>query len=65
MSASTMNLDLAHLTEMHERAERLREEAADAERAAYLHWQEAYGAYEVTRDEASAAWTAWVEAIVP
>jgi hypothetical protein len=65
MSASTMDLDLAQLTEMHERAERLCEEAADAERAAYLHWQEAYGAYEVARDEASAAWTAWVEAIAP
>lgn len=60
MRASTMSLDLAQLREMHERAERLREEAADAERAAYLHWQEAYGAYEVARDEAS---TAWVEAI--
>jgi hypothetical protein len=65
MSASTMNLDLAQFREMHERAERLCEEAADAERATYLHWQEAYGAYEVARDEASAVWTAWVEAIVP
>ncbi|MGH3933584.1 MAG: hypothetical protein ACRDS1_01135 [Pseudonocardiaceae bacterium] len=65
MSASTMSLDLGQLREMHERAERLREEAADAERAAYLHWQEAYGAYEVARDEASTAWTAWVEAIAP
>ena len=65
MSASTMSLDLPQLREMHERAERLREEAADAERAAYLHWQDAYGAYEVARDEASTAWTAWVEAITP
>ena len=65
MSTSTMNSDLAHLRENHERAERLREEAADAERAAYLHWQEAYGAYEVARDEASAAWTAWAQSIVP
>jgi hypothetical protein len=63
MSASTMNLDLAQLREVHERVEALREEAADAERTAYLHWQETYGAYEVARDEASAAWTAWVEAI--
>lgn len=60
-----MSPDLARLREIHERAERLREEAAEAERAAYLHWQEAYGAYEVARDEASAAWTAWVEAIAP
>lgn len=47
------------------RAEWLREEAAETERAAYLHWQKAYGAYEVTRDEASAAWSAWVAAIAP
>ena len=65
MTASTMNLDLAQLKEKHERAERLREEAAEGERAAYLHWQEAYGAYEVARDEASAAWTAWGQVVVP
>ena len=65
MSASTMSPDLAHLKQMHERAEQLQEEAAEAERAAFLRWQEAYGAYEVARDEASAAWTAWVEAITP
>jgi hypothetical protein len=47
------------------RVEQLVQEAADAERAAYLRWQEAYGAYEVARDEASAEWTAWVEAIAP
>jgi hypothetical protein len=40
-------------------------EAAEAERAAFVRWQEAYGTYDVTRDEASAAWTAWVEAVVP
>ena len=65
MSASTISPDLAHLKEMHERAEQLREEAAEAERAAFVHWQEAYGAYEVARDEASASWTAWVEAMAP
>ena len=65
MSTSTMSPDLVKLKEMHERTERLQEEAAEGERAAYLHWQEAYGAYEVARDEASAAWTAWVEAIAP
>jgi hypothetical protein len=63
MSTSTMSPDLVKLKGMHERTEQLREEAAEGERAAYLHWQEAYGAYEVARDEASAAWTAWVEAI--
>ncbi|PZS23733.1 MAG: hypothetical protein DLM61_23585 [Pseudonocardiales bacterium] len=48
-----------------ERAEQARMEAAEAEHGAFVRWQEAYGAYEVARDEASAAWTAWVEAIVP
>ena len=65
MSAPTVNLDLEQLREIYERAEQLRDEAAEAERAAYLHWQEAYGAYEVARDEASAAWTVWVAAITP
>jgi hypothetical protein len=65
MSPSTMSPDLMQLKEMHERAEQLREEAAQAERAAFLHWQEAYGAYEVARNEASAAWTVWVAAIAP
>jgi hypothetical protein len=47
------------------RVEQLVQEAAEAERATYLRWQEAYGAYEVARDDASATWTAWVEAIAP
>ena len=47
------------------RVEQLVQEAAEAERAAYLRWQEAYGAYEVARDDASATWTVWVEAIAP
>ena len=65
MSVPTVSLDVEQLREMHERAAQLRDEAAETERVAYLHWQEAYGAYEVARDEASAAWTAWVEAIAP
>jgi hypothetical protein len=65
MTASTMSPDLAQLKELYERAEQLREEAAEAERAAFLRWQEAYGAYEVARDEASAAWTAWIAAVTP
>jgi hypothetical protein len=59
MSAPTMDLDLR---EKHEQAEQRCAEAAETERAAYLHWQEAYGAYELARDEASAALTAWVQA---
>jgi hypothetical protein len=65
MSAPLVSLDVELLREMHERAEQLRDEAAQAERAAYLRWEEAYGAYEVARDEASAAWTVWVTAIAP
>jgi hypothetical protein len=62
MSAPTMDLDLQ---ERHEQAEQRCAEAAEAEQAAYLHWQEAYGAYEVARDEASAALRSWVQALVP
>ncbi len=46
-------------------AEQSQMEAAEAARGAFLRWQEAYGACDVARDEASAAWTAWVEAVVP
>jgi hypothetical protein len=60
-----MSPDLVHLKERHEWAEQLREEAAEAERVAFVHWQEAYGAYEVACDEASAAWTAWLDAVTP
>ena len=45
--------------------EQLVQEAAEAERAALVAWQEAYGAYEVARDEASAAWRGWGEALTP
>ncbi|HEX6403691.1 MAG TPA: hypothetical protein VF003_11110 [Pseudonocardiaceae bacterium] len=65
MSAPMVSADLAQLKAMHEHAEQLREEAAEAERAAFLRWQEAYGAYEVARDEAAAAWAAWAGAIAP
>jgi hypothetical protein len=63
MSAPT--IDLAQLEDAVQRTEELRQEAADAERSAYLRWQEAFAAYEVARDEASDAWTAWAEAIGP
>jgi hypothetical protein len=65
MSTLTTERELDQLREIYGRAEQLRDEAAEAERAAFVCWQEAYGAYEVARDEASAAWTAWVEAITP
>jgi len=65
MSASTMSPDLAQLKETHGRTEQLREEAAEAERVTFVCWQEAYGAYEVACDEASAAWAAWLAAVTP
>ena len=49
----------------YQRIEQLVQEAAEAERAAFVAWQEAYGAYEVARDEASAAEAAWAESVVP
>jgi hypothetical protein len=58
-------VDLGQLENACARTEQLRQEAADAERSAYLRWQEAFAAYEVARDEASDAWTAWAEAIGP
>jgi hypothetical protein len=60
-----MSPELVQLEELHERAEQVCEEAAEVERAAFVAWQEAYGAYEVARDEASAAWAAWVGALTP
>jgi hypothetical protein len=57
--------DPVHREAAYRRVEQLVQEAAEAERAAYLRWQEAYGAYEVARDDASARWTAWAEAIAP
>jgi hypothetical protein len=58
-------IDLAQLENAAQRTEHLRQEAADAERSAYVRWQEAFAAYEVARDQASDAWTAWAEAIGP
>jgi hypothetical protein len=60
--STTVISDVTQLEAMFERAEQLCAEAAEVERAAYLHWQQAYGAYEVARDEASVALTAWVQA---
>jgi hypothetical protein len=57
--------DAAQREATYRRFEQVVQEAAEAERGAFVAWQEAYGAYEVARDEASAAWIAWVEDIVP
>ncbi|MDQ3764701.1 MAG: hypothetical protein M3460_25170 [Actinomycetota bacterium] len=65
MSTLTISPDLAQLEELHERAEQLREDAAEAERAAFVARLQAYGAFEVACDEAATAWATWVEAITP
>jgi hypothetical protein len=65
MSAATISTELAQLQERHEHAERWCEDAAGAERAAFVAWQEAYGAYQVACSEASTAWSAWVAALTP
>jgi len=57
--------DLAELEAAFDRAERVRLEAAESERAAYQRWQDCYGAYELAGAEASKAWHAWAEAVVP
>lgn len=36
---------------------------ADAERAAFRRWEQAMGAYEVARDEATQAWRSYAEAV--
>lgn len=55
--------DVAALETTVDRLEEALHEAADAEHAAFDRWQEAYGAYEVLRDETSAAWRAWTRAV--
>jgi hypothetical protein len=47
-------------------AEQVLWEAAEAERAAFARWQQAYGAYELACDNAAMARANWAaEAIVP
>ena len=64
MSAPTIT-DLGQLDAACQRTEQLVHEAADAERTAYLHWQEAYGAYEVACEEAALARANWEQALIP
>jgi hypothetical protein len=63
MSAPTGRDVLARLEAACQRTEVLRQEAAEAERAAYERWLDALGAYEVARDESTTAWTAWAGAV--
>ena len=64
MSAPTIT-DPAQLEASYARAEQLLQEAAEAEHAAFVRWQEAYGAYEVACDDAATARTSRAEALVP
>ena len=64
MSALAIS-DLTELEATYRRGEQLVRQAAETERVAFVQWQQAYGAYEVARDEASAAWMAWIQAVTP
>ena len=64
MSASTIT-DLDQLEAAQARAEQLLQEAAEAEHAAFVRWQQAYGAYEVACDDATTAQASWAQALAP
>jgi hypothetical protein len=55
--------DLAQLEAVFDRAEQMRQDAAEAERTAYQRWQDSYTAYEIARDDASTAWNAWARSV--
>jgi hypothetical protein len=57
--------DPAQLEAAYQRTEQLLQEAAEAERTAFLRWQEAYGAYEVACDDAATAGANWEQALIP
>jgi hypothetical protein len=64
MSSSTLT-DPVQLEAVYARAEQLVQEAAEAERAAFVRWQEAYGSYEVACDDAATARASWAQVLVP
>ena len=64
MSTPTIT-DLGQLDAACQRTEQLMQEAAEAERAAFGRWQDAYGAYEVACDEAALARANWEQALIP
>ena len=57
--------ELMQLEAAYRRTEQTRAEAAEEERAAFVRWQEAYGAYEVACDDAATARATWAQALVP
>jgi hypothetical protein len=54
MSTPTIT-DQAQLEAAYKRTEQLLQEAAEAEHAAFVRWQQAYGAHEVACDDAATA----------
>jgi hypothetical protein len=64
MSTPTIT-DPAQLEAAYQRTEQFLQEAAEAEHAAFLQWQEAYGAYEVACDDAATARANWEQALIP
>jgi hypothetical protein len=64
MNAPTIT-DPVQLDAIYLRVEQLLREAAEAERVAFVRWQEAYGAYELACDDAMTARVSWAQALVP
>jgi hypothetical protein len=64
MSTPTIT-DPAQLEAAYQRTEQLLQEAAEAERTAFVQWQEAYGAYEVACVDAATARSDWAQALAP
>jgi hypothetical protein len=62
MSTPTIT-DLGQLDAARQWIEQLVQEAAEAERAAFVRWQDAYGAYEVACEEAALARANWEQAL--
>jgi hypothetical protein len=61
--AEVLWVEVQGLQDRFDRAEEQRQEAAEAERLAFAHWQDCFGAYEHAKDRASAAWAALAEGI--
>ncbi len=64
MSAPTIT-DLGQLEAAYQRTEQLLQEASEAEHAAFVRWQEAYGSYEIACDHLATAQASWAQALVP
>jgi hypothetical protein len=63
MTTMRSDAEVTRLQVAYERAELACDELAEAERAAFRRWEQAMGAYEVARDEATQAWRVYAEAV--